>query len=49
MGFLDFKKLKSNSGVKSKIHYLLTNLKLKVFCKNINNVTHTDYLGQAEN
>ena len=43
MGFLGFKILKSNSRVKSKILYLLTNLNLRVFCKNINNVSHTDY------
>ena len=43
MGFLDFKNLKSKVGVKSKIQYLLTNLNLEVFCKNINNVTHIDY------
>ena len=31
IGFLDFKMIKPNSGVQSKILYLLTNLKLKVF------------------
>ena len=31
IGFLDFKMIKPNSGVQSKIWYLLTNLKLKVF------------------
>lgn len=43
MGFLDFKNLRSKVRVKSKIQYLLTNLDLKVFCKNINNETHIDY------